>query len=154
MEAEKKESLSEEVDHILTESRMVLPGVQALFGFQLIAIFNPGFREVLPATGRLLHLVALVMVAISIALIMAPAAYHRQVEPDSVSRTFANYASSMVTLAMAPLLLAIAIEVALVTFAIKPWCFLSGSLGAMVAVIYLLLWYVFPRLRRRHTRRR
>jgi purine-cytosine permease-like protein len=154
MEAKKKESLSEEVDHILTESRMVLPGVQTLFGFQLIAVFNPGFREALPAAGRLLHLAALVMVAISIALIMAPAAYHRQAEPDSVSRTFARYASSLVTLAMAPLMLAIAIEVALVTFSIKPWLSLSAGLGAMVAVIYLLLWYVLPRIRRPHTRRR
>lgn len=76
------------------------------------------------------------MVAISIALIMAPAAYHRQAEPDSVSRTFARYASSLVTLAMAPLMLAIAIEVALVTFSIKPWLSLSAGLGAMVAVIY------------------
>jgi len=106
------------------------------------------------AAGRLLHLAALVMVAISIALIMAPAAYHRQAEPDSVSRTFARYASSLVTLAMAPLMLAIAIEVALVTFSIKPWLSLSAGLGAMVAVIYLLLGYVLPRIRRPHKRRR
>ncbi len=24
---------------------MVLPGIQALFGFQLMVVFNPGFRE-------------------------------------------------------------------------------------------------------------
>lgn len=31
------ESLSDSVSHMLEECRMVLPGIQALFGFQLIA---------------------------------------------------------------------------------------------------------------------
>ena len=39
-ESVKKESLEEEVDHILGEGRMVLPGIEASFGFQLIAVFD------------------------------------------------------------------------------------------------------------------
>jgi hypothetical protein len=31
----KKETLEEELDHVVEEARMVLPGIQALFGFQL-----------------------------------------------------------------------------------------------------------------------
>jgi len=45
-------------------------------------------------------------------------------------------------------------EVARVTFAIKPWLSLSAGLGAMVAVVSLLLWYVSPRIRRTHKHRR
>jgi hypothetical protein len=36
----------------------VLPGMQALFGFQLIAVFNSGFNAKLDFPGRLLHLLA------------------------------------------------------------------------------------------------
>lgn len=32
--------LSQAAQHLLEECRMVLPGIQALFGFQLIAVFN------------------------------------------------------------------------------------------------------------------
>ena len=37
--------LSQTVTFILEECRMVLPGIQALFGFQLIAVFNSTFAE-------------------------------------------------------------------------------------------------------------
>jgi hypothetical protein len=30
---------------------MVLPGIQALFGFQLIAVFDQRFADLLPETG-------------------------------------------------------------------------------------------------------
>ena len=37
-------SLEEESRTTIEEARMVLPGIQAVFGFQLIAVFNNGFR--------------------------------------------------------------------------------------------------------------
>ncbi|MGE5072104.1 MAG: DUF6328 family protein, partial [Anaerolineae bacterium] len=70
--------LADAVDALLNECRMVLPGVQALFGFQLIAVFNQGFSEKLSTGEQYLHLAALALVANSGALVMAPAAYHRQ----------------------------------------------------------------------------
>jgi hypothetical protein len=38
----------------IEEARMVLPGIQALFGFQLIAIFNERFKE-LTEDEQLIH---------------------------------------------------------------------------------------------------
>jgi hypothetical protein len=52
---QKKESLEEEVDHVVEEARMVLPGIQALLGFQLVAVFNQRFAERLPFGALLLH---------------------------------------------------------------------------------------------------
>jgi antibiotic biosynthesis monooxygenase (ABM) superfamily enzyme len=66
---------------------MVLPGAQALFGFQLIAVFSQRF-EALSEHQQILHLTALFPVAVAIALVMTPAIYHRLAEPHSVSRTF------------------------------------------------------------------
>ena len=37
--------LDSAASHLLEECRMVLPGIQALFGFQLIAVFNDGFEH-------------------------------------------------------------------------------------------------------------
>ena len=67
----------------IEEARMVLPGIQALFGFQLMAIFNDKFRT-LSEFGQRTHFVAMLLISLSIALIMTPAAYHRQVVPGSV----------------------------------------------------------------------
>jgi hypothetical protein len=80
-------SLEEEIRTVIEEARMVLPGIQAFFGFQLIAVFNNRFQE-LTNTEQVLHLIALLLLAISIALIMTPAAYHRIAERGMVSRHF------------------------------------------------------------------
>src|SRR5215467_16201158 len=50
---------------LLEECRMVLPGIQALFGFQLIAVFSPGFSEKLSSGEQNLHFVSIVLVVIS-----------------------------------------------------------------------------------------
>ena len=68
--------LSEAVTHLLEECRMVLPGMQALFGFQLIAVFNTTFRESLSSSEKYLHLAAIGLIAVAVALVMAPAALH------------------------------------------------------------------------------
>ena len=83
---------------------MVLPGIQALFGFQLVAVFNARFTQ-LSFTDQLLHFSALVLVAIATALIMTPAAYHRQAELGTVSKFFVRMASTIIAIAMVPLML-------------------------------------------------
>lgn len=147
---EKSESLETEVEQILEEARMVLPGIQALFGFQLIAVFNQRFGEALGDSWKLLHLAALVLTALAIGLIMAPAAYHRQAEPDRASRYLASYASWVITLAMAPLLLALAVEVSVVAFVVTKQVTASLLIGGALALFLAWLWYAFPAYRKRH----
>lgn len=134
----------------IEEARMVLPGIQALFGFQLIAVFNERFTK-LPDAHQWLHLSAIVLVALSIVLIMTPAAYHRQVEPGSASRFFVMLASRLITAAMVPLALALCMEVYLLTTMITS----GGSWAAVLAValgaIFLGAWFVFPAAMRRRS---
>src|SRR5258705_13998154 len=82
---EQPASLEEETRTVIEEARMVLPGIQAFFGFQLIVVFNNRFQE-FTHTEQVLHLIALLLLAVSIALIMTPAAYHRIAERGMVSR--------------------------------------------------------------------
>jgi hypothetical protein len=94
----------------IEEARMVVPGIQALFGFQLIAVFNEAFRRLEPFEQSL-HFVALVLVALAIAIIMTPAAYNRLVERGSLSDLFVRLASWLVAAAMLPLMIALCVEV-------------------------------------------
>ena len=148
----KKESLEEEVDHIIEEIRMVLPGIQALFGFQLIAVFNQRFSELLPRTGQVLHLAALILVAAAKGLIMAPAAYHREAERGTISRYLADYASRLIMIAMLPLLVAISIEVALIAYAILSLLWVSVICGTALGLLFVSLWFIFPAIHRRAAR--
>ena len=48
---------------------MVLPGIQALFGFQLIAVFNQGFNEKLSTAQQQLHFVSIILTVCAVALV-------------------------------------------------------------------------------------
>jgi hypothetical protein len=138
------EPLEKSVDHLLEECRMVLPGVQALFGFQLIAVFNQPFFAVLSAAERELHLAALVLVSLSVALVMAPAAYHRQAEPQRVSARFVAYASRMLMLAMVTLMIAVPLDVYVIARVILAAPPLAAAIAAGVFAAFGTAWFVIP----------
>src|SRR5512143_2292850 len=80
--------LADAASMLLDECRMVLPGIQALFGFQLIAVFNQRFAEDLTAVERCMHLAAVGLVAIAVGIVMTPAAMHRHYGGREVTDTF------------------------------------------------------------------
>ena len=122
---------------------MVLPGIQTLFGFQLIAVFNQRF-QVLAPMEQYLHYAALLLVTIAIALIMTPAAYHRLVEQTSVSVFFVRFASWLIALAVIPLMSAIAIEVYLVGSIVSGSSELSSIVALSLLGLFTALWFALP----------
>ena len=74
-----RESLEEAATHVGGEARMLLPGVQTILGFQLMAVFNQRFEQFTFAE-QVAHFVAFLLVTLTMGLLMAPAAYHRQAE--------------------------------------------------------------------------
>lgn len=132
----------------IEEARMVLPGIQALFGFQLIAVFNNRFIEVAPYEQKL-HLSAAVLVAIAIALIMTPAAYHRQAEPHSASEFFVRLTSFLITAAMAPLMVGLCIEVYILSDLILNDEGTSAAIASLLLLLFMALWFVLPKFLRR-----
>jgi hypothetical protein len=143
-----RQPLDSETHFTLEEARTVVPGVQALFGFQLIVAFHPRF-ETLDWTLKGAHLAALVAIAASMALIMAPAAYHRQAERGTVSRHFADLASGLIAWAMVPLMAAVSLDIFLVSTVVLPSKVLSVVIALGVAALFAGLWLVFPLLQRR-----
>lgn len=144
---EQQVELSEAVSYALDEARMILPGIQALFGFQLVAVFNDRFSEIFGCWGQWLHLAALVLVALSCALAMTPAAFHRQNDRTKVSRELLDLSSAFIGSAMIPLLAAISIDVGLVAYVVSENAWVSGAMGGACALVFAALWLVFPRWR-------
>jgi hypothetical protein len=130
--------LADKVDHVLTEARVVLPGAQALLGFQFIAVLAEGFDN-LSTTAKYLHLLSLALIAFSTILLMTPAAYHRIVEEGEDTEHFHQLASRFVLAAMAVLALGIIINFYIVVQKVTA----SLSLAFVSAVIMLLLFYGF-----------
>jgi len=131
---------------LLEECRTVLPGVQALFGFQLIAVFSDGFGRLLSHAERVAHLAAMGLALLAIALLMSPAALHRQTNPMYVSDGLVRVSSRLLLASMPALLGAIAIDAYLVSRII-----LGNTTGAAVvaiaaALLYAALWFALPRI--------
>jgi hypothetical protein len=138
-----KEELDKRAQNAIEEARMVLPGIQALFGFQLIAVFNQRFPQ-MPAGQQLLHYTALLLIGVAIGLIMAPAAYHRIVEQHSVSRFFVQLTSVMIAISMLPLLTAISFEIYILGHLVLDNDQASFWIAAVTAAFLATLWYVMP----------
>jgi len=138
-------SLDSAAAHLLEECRMVLPGIQALFGFQLIAVFNQRFDEKLSDAGQMVHLVAIVLTTLSMALVMTPAALHRQAEPREVSERFLWMASNMVLAGMFPLALAVGLDAYVVASVVLENNALAAVLAIALVAVFAFLWLVLPR---------
>jgi hypothetical protein len=61
---------------MLTEARVIIPGGQALLGFQFVATLTKSFDDV-PLGIKWLHVSSLAAVSLSVLLLMTPAALHR-----------------------------------------------------------------------------
>jgi len=148
------ESIKDALQQALDEARMVLPGVQALFGFQLIAVFNEGFGRDLSEAEQMIHLAAIVLVAIAIALLMTPAAYHRQVEPRRASAYFVQLASRLISGAMMPLALGLALDLHLVGRLVSGSPTVAAAIAGVVFLLFVGLWFAFPQWRSAQLQRR
>jgi hypothetical protein len=135
--------LHQKIDAMLTEARVILPGAQALLGFQLAIVLTNAFEKLEPAL-KSLHGFALLLVCLSVLLLMAPAAYHRIVYAGEDSAQFHKIGSWLVTLSTLPLALGLAADVFVV--GTKIWDSTGAAfLAAMFSLIFLIAaWHVIP----------
>jgi Family of unknown function (DUF6328) len=93
---------------------------------------------------QVLHPVALLMLAVSIALIMTPAAYHRIAARGMVSRHFVGLASRFLECAMFPLMLSITVDIFLLARFILDNAAIAAGIALVTVLMFFGLWYVFP----------
>jgi hypothetical protein len=142
-------SLNDATSHVLEECRTVVPGMQALFGFQLIAVFSNSFREQLSSIERVVHLAAILLVTIAIVLVMAPAALHRQTEPMAVSRRLIEISSRLLMASMVPLAAGICLEIYIVARVILGTSAGAAIVAVLSLAVFVVFWLVVPRASRR-----
>jgi hypothetical protein len=70
------ERLDRNLNELLGELRVALPGVQVLFAFLLVVPFNQRFGQLTPGQERL-YLASLLAAGLASALLIAPTAHHR-----------------------------------------------------------------------------
>ena len=141
-------SLVERIDHMLTEARMVLPGGQALLGFQLAIVVTEAFDR-LPAGSKLVHGASLALVGLAVVLLMAPASYHRIVYRGEDTEHFHRFGSRLITAAMAPLGLGISGDVYVVMTRIAGSETVGIVSSALALAAFAVLWFVWPAIARR-----
>ena len=136
--------LAQAAELLLNECRMVLPGIQALFGFQMVAVFTERFAR-LPPASQALHGLAIALVMVSIALIMTPAACHRHGGARDIDDRFIATSARLLVASMAPLALALALEFYLVAGVVWPHAPAAPMALALLA-LFAALWIGVPRL--------
>jgi putative exporter of polyketide antibiotics len=131
---------------------MVLPGIQALFGFQLIAVFNAEFRNLELALQRA-HLAAILLVTAAIVLIMTPAAYHRIAERGELSSRFLRLGSRLIACAMVPFALGVSLDLMIIAHMITSETMVAALTFGSALAASMLAWLAFPLAARRARQR-
>jgi len=140
--------VSEKIRTLGTEIRVVLPGAQALLGFQFSAFFSDAFEHLTDAS-KAIHFASVTGMAIVVLLLMAPAAFHRIATGGDDTKEVNVFGSYSMLAAMLLLAASLAGEfyVVLATTTKSDVVAVSASLIAF-AIAYGL-WFAFPLLVRR-----
>jgi hypothetical protein len=147
---DKQQSLQTRIEQILTELRVVLPGVQALFGFQFTATLTQRFDHLSDAS-KIVHFASLGVVGLAVILLIAPAAYHRIAAGGAVEERVLRYAVRMMIPSQGLLALGIVGD----TYVTMRLIFDSAALAIVVAAVALVgfavLLYAVPLAARRRS---
>jgi hypothetical protein len=144
----KDDERKRDADQVLQGIRIVLPGTQALMGFQFVAFFNPVFQN-LSVDLKDIHFVALILTILCSIFLIAPVAFQQIGEDGSVTQRFLSYTRKMLSAAMLLLLLAMVGDIyvaaratginAAVAFGVAGALFFTGA----------MLWFVYALMRRK-----
>jgi len=138
-------SLGDQVSNLEAEAKMVLPGIQTLFGFQLMVGFNSTFKEYITLTEQYLHLGSILLVAVSGILVVAPAAYHRQAN-HQISKHFIAVSSRFLTWALAPLAIGTCLDIYLVSKIMTESSTVAWCVAIFLFGLYFGIWFIYPRI--------
>ena len=125
----------------------MLPGAQALMGFQFIAILTESFDK-MPSASKYIHLASIGMSALAIVFLMTPAAYHRIVERGEETEHFHRFASKMLIASLVPLALGLCGDVYVVVEKVTESQLVSVVSALVILAIFWELWFGLTLYRR------
>jgi hypothetical protein len=131
------------IEQMLTEARVILPGAQALLGFQLIVMMTKAFDS-MPGSARTVHLIALLSLALAIVLLIAPAALHRVAFGGQEDPRLLRLGSGIIATALLPLSCAIAADLWVAMTRLWNSDGMSLTVSGSAFALLLVLWYAWP----------
>jgi hypothetical protein len=142
-----KQRVNRELNELLNEVRVALPGVQVLFAFLLTVPFASGWKKTTELQQDV-YVCAVVTAAVAAVFMIAPSSYHRLLfrQPHKEHMLFTS--NKLLIIGMVFLAISISLCVFLVVDLVIsiPWAL---ALTAGVALLIVVLWYAMP-LNRRH----
>jgi hypothetical protein len=141
-EESEKERLDRNLQELLGELRVALPGVQVLFAFLLVVPFNQRFPEI-TNFQQTTYFVTLLLATAASACLIAPTAHHRIEFRAQDKKRIVFHATRLAIAGLALLAAAMTGAVMLITD------LLYGSstvaiVAALVALLFALLWFAWP----------
>ena len=146
-----QERTDRNLQEMLGELRVALPGVQVLFAFLLVVPFNQRFGEVTDFQ-KTLYLITLLFTTASTMRLIAPMVHHRIEFRRQHKEQIVSTGNRIVILGLAPLAIAMTGAVTLVTDFLYGMTMTAIAVGG-VAPSFLGLWFLIP-LRRLGSSRR
>lgn len=144
---DEQERRNRQLDQLLQETRVVMPGVQVLFAFLLAVVFQQGFAQTTGFQKDVFLATILCSTAAALCFI-APAAWHRILFEQSDKRHIIKVANRFVICGVA--FLAAAMTLALILVSDFVFGVTTATVVAAVAgVAFAWLWFLAPLLRRR-----
>jgi FtsH-binding integral membrane protein len=145
-EETQRERLNRNLDQLLQELRVALPGVQVLFAFLLAVPFATRFDRV-DRFERVVFFVALLFAALSIVLLMAPSIQHRILFRHDQKHYLVHAGTALAIAGMSSLACSVTLSLVLVAhFLYGMWAALTA--GAAAVVTFGVIWYTLPIKRR------
>lgn len=135
-------------ENVLQEIRVVIPGTQALLGFQFIAFFNDAFKT-LPASLQLYHLANLFLVSCSAVFLLTPVAYEEVGEDGKPTKRFISFTSRLIMLGMFCLITGMAGDVLVAGYALQSNHFLAAIAAIIIFLFGNIMWFGLSLAKRR-----
>lgn len=151
----KNVGIEDKIEHIMDETRVVLPGTQALLGFQLNAFFSATFKDI-DQLLKNVHLMSLGFIALATIILMTPVAYHQIVEKGDVSKHLYTLSSRLLITAMVMLALGMASDIFVVVMLTTNSYLLASIASVCHVLIAYSLWFfytIFKRKKIEHNKR-
>jgi hypothetical protein len=141
-----KERVDRELGELLEEIRVILPGVEILFGFLIILPFSEGFGDI-HGSERIVYLVSLLCVSTGLALLVAPTPYHRIRFREGDKPALLLIANRMVVCAAVLVAIGIALSLYLAVQTVVGST-TAGVIAGFNALWIAWFWFGLPLLRR------
>jgi hypothetical protein len=130
--------LSDRIENVLNEARMLLLGGQVLLGFSYRVFFEPGFDRITDS-ARIAQLAGVGIMTVSLGLLIWPASFHQIAESGRPSQAVETFTTSVLDWALLPLALGLALILYPVADALRlPGAAWIGGAGGLLAMTF---WY-------------